>query len=101
MLLSSVPGIIYTLYTFEKQFNVTGFFILITLISNTTVDLLSGSAERMLWNDAYYHRTGIIVICTIFIKTTYVIFRSRCCGMTVIKVVNCIVIVVSIQHCNI
>ena len=43
MLLSSVPGIIYTLYTFkkEKQFNVTGFFILITLISNTTVDLFS------------------------------------------------------------
>ncbi len=84
MLLSSVPGIIYTLYTFkkEKQFNVTGFFILITLISNTTVDLLSGSAERMLWNDAYYHIVlGIIVICTIFIKkTTHVIFRCGYCS---------------------
>ncbi|MEM5633527.1 VC0807 family protein [Bacillus cereus] len=85
MLLSSVPGIIYTLYTFkkEKQFNVTGFFILITLISNTTVDLLSGSAERMLWNDAYYHIVlGIIVICTIFIKnhSCYISLRisQRC-----------------------
>ena len=77
MLLSSVPGIIYTLYTFkkEKQFNVTGFFILITLISNTTVDLLSGSAERMLWNDAYYHIVlGIIVICTIFIKKPLMLY---------------------------
>ncbi|PDY90571.1 VC0807 family protein [Bacillus toyonensis] len=77
MLISSVPGIIYTLYTFkkEKQFNVTGFFILITLISNTTVDLLSGSAERMLWNDAYYHIVlGIIVICTIFIKKPLMLY---------------------------
>ncbi|ARO58856.1 Putative membrane protein [Bacillus cereus] len=77
MLLSSVPGIIYTLYTFkkEKQFNVTGFFILITLISNTTVDLLSGSAERMLWNDTYYHIVlGIIVICTIFIKKPLMLY---------------------------
>lgn len=77
MLLSSVPGIIYTLYTFkkEKQFNVTGFFILITLISNTTVDLLSGAAERMLWNDAYYHIVlGIIVICTIFIKKPLMLY---------------------------
>ncbi|EEK43172.1 Integral membrane protein [Bacillus cereus m1293] len=108
MLLSSVPGIIYTLYTFkkEKQFNVTGFFILITLISNTTVDLLSGSAERMLWNDAYYHIVlGIIVICTIFIKNHLCYISQQillhCKAMTVIKVVNCIVIVVSIQHCNI
>lgn len=79
MLLSSVPGIIYTLYTFkkEKQFNVTGFFILITLISNTTVDLLSGSAERMLWNDAYYRH-----MFNFYKKTTYVIFRSRYCSTT-------------------
>ena len=53
----------------------TGFFILITLISNTTVDLLSGSAERMLWNDAYYHIVlGIIVICTIFIKKPLMLY---------------------------
>ena len=55
----------------------TGFFILITLISNTTVDLLSGSAERMLWNDAYYHIVlGIIVICTIFIKPLMLYFAA-------------------------
>ena len=82
MLLSSVRGLfIHCIPLKKKQFNVTGFFILITLISNTTVDLLSGSAERMLWNDAYYHIVlGIIVICTIFIKTTHVIFRCGYCS---------------------
>ncbi|MED2762565.1 hypothetical protein P4283_10780 [Bacillus thuringiensis] len=77
MLISSIPGIIYTLYTLkkEKQFNVTGFFILITLISNTIVDLLSESAEQMLWNDAYYHIVlGCIVICTIFIKKPLMLY---------------------------
>lgn len=77
MLISSAPGIIYTLYTFkkEKQFNVTGFFILVTLTANTTVDLLSGSAERMLWNDAYYHIVlGFIVICTILIKKPLMLY---------------------------
>ena len=78
MLLSSVPGLfIHCIPLKRKQFNVTGFFILITLISNTTVDLLSGSAERMLWNDAYYHIVlGIIVICTIFIKPLMLYFAE-------------------------
>lgn len=77
MLISSVPGIFYTLYCFkkEKQFHVTGFFILITLIANTTVDLLSGSAEQMLWNDVYYHIVlGLVVICTIFIKKPLMLY---------------------------
>ncbi|PGZ96370.1 hypothetical protein COE51_17185 [Bacillus pseudomycoides] len=77
MLISSVPGIFYTLYCFkkERQFHVTGFFILITMIVNTSVDLLSGSAEKMLWNDVYYHITlGILVICTIFIKQPLMLY---------------------------
>jgi len=77
MLLSSVPGIMYTLYTFkkEKQFNVTGFFILLTLITNIMVDVLSGSAEKMLWNDAYYHIIlGCIVIYTIFLKKPLMLY---------------------------
>ncbi|MEI4800318.1 VC0807 family protein [Bacillus sp. NPDC077411] len=77
MLISSVPGILYTLYCFkkERQFHVTGFFILITMIVNTSVDLLSGSAEKMLWNDVYYHiALGIVVICTIFIKQPLMLY---------------------------
>lgn len=52
MLLSTSPGFIYTVFRFviDRQFNITGTFILISLLIGTLVDLLSGSAERMLWN---------------------------------------------------
>lgn len=55
MLLSTVPGIIYTVYRFAKdrQFNVTGLFILGSMLIGTAVDLLSGSAEQMIWNNVY------------------------------------------------
>lgn len=55
MLASTIPGIIYTIYRFakDKQFNITGLFILTTLVIGTIVDILSGSAEQMLWNGVY------------------------------------------------
>ncbi|MBB4824730.1 hypothetical protein HNO89_001954 [Sporosarcina luteola] len=55
LLLSTVPGLLYTLFRFihERQFNITGAFILVSLLIDTLVNLLSGSAERMLWNQVY------------------------------------------------
>lgn len=55
MLVSTIPGIIYTIYRFakDKQFNITGLFVLTSLVIGTTVDLLSGSAEQMIWNGVY------------------------------------------------
>ncbi|MEW9676924.1 VC0807 family protein [Lentibacillus sp. L22] len=55
MLLSTVPGFIYTVYRFakERQFNIAGLFIIGSLLIGTTVDLLSGNAENMLWNQVY------------------------------------------------
>ena len=55
MLISTIPGFVYTCYKFivEKQFNVTGLFILGSLALGTTVDLLSGSAEQMIRNGVY------------------------------------------------
>ncbi|GKV57759.1 hypothetical protein NCCP2222_37060 [Sporosarcina sp. NCCP-2222] len=55
LLLSTVPGLLYTLFRFinERQFNITGTFILASLLLDTLVNLLSGSAERMLWNQVY------------------------------------------------
>ena len=52
MLVSTIPGFVYTIYRFilDKQFNITGLFILGSLALGTTVDLLSGSAEQMIWN---------------------------------------------------
>ncbi|WP_164670080.1 VC0807 family protein [Virgibacillus doumboii] len=55
MLISTIPGFIYTIYRFivEREFNIGGFFIIGSLFIGTTVDLLSGSAEQMLWNGIY------------------------------------------------
>lgn len=55
ILLSTVPGFIYTIYRFtaEKQFNTLGLFILSSLLIDTTVNLLSSSAESMLWNQVF------------------------------------------------
>ncbi|MBU5467331.1 hypothetical protein KQI49_10905 [Virgibacillus sp. MSJ-26] len=55
MLLSTVPGFIYTIYRFwkEKQFNIAGLFIISSLLLSTVVDLASGSAENMIWNGIY------------------------------------------------
>src|SRR5699024_4546533 len=55
MLLSTVPGFIYTIYRFwkEKQFNIAGLFIISSLLLSTVVDLASGSAENMIWYGIY------------------------------------------------
>ncbi|PRX78731.1 hypothetical protein B0G93_10291 [Bacillus sp. V-88] len=56
MLLSSVPGIIYTVYRFieMKKVNTFGLFILFTLIVGTLIDVLAGSSLQLLWNNVYY-----------------------------------------------
>ncbi|RJR12319.1 hypothetical protein C4588_02320 [Candidatus Parcubacteria bacterium] len=55
LLLSTVPGFVYTIVRFliEKQYNVTGMFILASLFISTIVDILSGSAFNMLQNSVY------------------------------------------------
>src|SRR5699024_6127122 len=55
VLLSTVPEFIYTVYRFvnEKQMNITGLFIITSLLISTVVDLLSTSALNMLWNQVY------------------------------------------------
>ncbi|MYL34491.1 hypothetical protein GLW08_13270 [Pontibacillus yanchengensis] len=56
MLLSSVPGIIYTIYRFKalKKINVFGIYMISTLVVGTLIDVLSGSAINLLWNNVYY-----------------------------------------------
>lgn len=55
ILLSTIPGFIYTIYRFiiEKQFNIAGLFIIGSLLISTVVNLLSSTAENMLWNQVY------------------------------------------------
>lgn len=55
MLISTVPGFIYTIYRFvkEKQFNIAGLFVIVSLLIGTVINLLSGSAVQMLWNSIF------------------------------------------------
>lgn len=71
MLLSTVPGFIYTLYRFakERQFNFTGLSVLLALFLGTMVNLLSDSAESILWNQIYLgYAYGSIFLISILVK---------------------------------
>ncbi|CAM3314216.1 VC0807 family protein [Filibacter tadaridae] len=63
MLISTIPGFIYTCYRFilEKQFNIAGLFIIGSLALGTMVNLLSGSAEQMIWNGVYLGLFYIVI----------------------------------------
>ncbi len=65
ILLSTIPGFIYTIYRFmkEKEFNIAGLFVIASLFISTAVNLLSTSAESMLWNQVYLG----FVICLIYL----------------------------------
>jgi len=53
LLLSTVPGFVYTIgrFAIERSWNVTGIFLIAALLIGTTVDLLSGDAETMIMNN--------------------------------------------------
>lgn len=71
ILLSTVPGFIYTVYRFvtEKQLNIAGLFIITSLFISTVVDLVSTSAIHMLWNQVYLgFGFGVVFLITTFIK---------------------------------
>lgn len=77
MLISTIPGFVYTVYRFilEKQFNIAGIFIIGSLLLGTTVDLLSGSAERMLWNSVYLGLFYVVVhIVALMIRRPFALY---------------------------
>ncbi|WP_054752138.1 VC0807 family protein [Piscibacillus salipiscarius] len=55
ILLSTFPGFLYTVYRFieQRQINITGMFVITTLLISTMVDILSPDAKAMLWNQVY------------------------------------------------
>jgi hypothetical protein len=77
MLLSTAPAFVYTVWNFfnERQFNVSGLYIMSSLLVNTILDLLSDSAEWMLWNGIYFN-FGMIafLLLTIAIKKPIVMY---------------------------
>jgi hypothetical protein len=77
MLLSTVPGIVYTLYTFfkEKQYSITGLFILATMIIGGMLDICSKTAHQMLWNMVYLNIGLVVFWCiTMVIKKPMAMF---------------------------
>lgn len=71
MLLASVPGILYAGVSFikEKRINFSGLFLLVILVTGTVIDILSGSALQMLWNNVYFGAfIGFIFIGSMMIK---------------------------------
>jgi len=77
LLLSTMPGIIYTIYRFinERHFNIAGLFILGSLLISTSVNLVSASAESMLWNQVYLgFGFALIYFISIVIKKPLVLY---------------------------
>ncbi|QAS52011.1 VC0807 family protein [Halobacillus litoralis] len=71
MLLSSIPGIIYTIYRFKalKKVNFFGIYMIVTLVAGTLIDVLAGSALQLLWNNVIfaYVMAGVFLL-TILIR---------------------------------
>lgn len=77
ILLSTVPGFIYTVYRFvtEKQLNIAGLFIITSLFISTVVDLVSTSAIHMLWNQIYLgFGFAVVFLITTFIKSPLALY---------------------------
>ena len=56
MILSTLPGILYSFYRFKSngKLNFTGICIILNLTAGLLVDLLSGSGLQLLWNNVFY-----------------------------------------------
>jgi hypothetical protein len=79
MLISSIPGIIYSIIRFIllKKINLTGIFMISNLFLGTLIDVLAGSAIQMLWNNVFYsYSLAIIFILTILVNKPIFLFFS-------------------------
>ncbi len=56
ILISSLPGISYSIYRFLQTngANFTRLFLFLNILIGLLIDLCSGTALQILWNDAYY-----------------------------------------------
>jgi len=71
MLISSIPGIIYSIIRFVliKRVNVFGIFMILNLVIGTLIDVLAGSAIQLLWNNVFYsYSMGFLFLFTLLIK---------------------------------
>ncbi|KAB2330011.1 hypothetical protein F7731_20930 [Cytobacillus depressus] len=79
MILSTVPGILYSLYRFFelKKVNFFGLFLLTNLIITFLIDILAGSAIQLLWNNVIYsYFLGAVFLGTILVKKPIFLFMA-------------------------
>ncbi|MEK5520831.1 VC0807 family protein [Heyndrickxia sp. FSL W8-0423] len=79
MLVSTLPGILYSIVRFIllKRVNLFGIFMVLNLLIGTLVDVLAGSAIQMLWNDVFYsYILALIFIVTIVVNKPLFLFFS-------------------------
>ena len=79
MLISSIPGVIYSSIRFVmlKKVNFFGVFIITNLAIGTLIDVLSGSAIQLLWNNIYYsYFVGGFFILSVVIKKPIFLYFS-------------------------
>ena len=78
MLISSVPGIIYTVYRFVllKKVNTFGIYMIATLIIGTVLDLIAGGGLQLLWNNIYYDFVmgAFFILTVIFMRPIWLFF---------------------------
>jgi hypothetical protein len=63
MILSTLPGILYSLYRFNDtgKLNYTGICVILNLTAGLLVDILSGSALQLLWNNVFYSASLLLI----------------------------------------
>ncbi|WP_066301778.1 VC0807 family protein [Bacillus sp. FJAT-29937] len=79
MILSSVPGILYSLYRFYelKKINFFGIYLLTNLIIGFLIDVLAGSALQLLWNNVIYsYILGAVYFGTIIFKKPIFLYMA-------------------------
>ncbi|AJD90311.1 membrane protein [Jeotgalibacillus malaysiensis] len=78
MLISTVPGFIYSIIRFVilKKVNFLGIYLIVTLAIGTLIDVLAGSAMQMLWNSVIYsYALSFLLLISIAInKPLYLLF---------------------------
>lgn len=78
MLISTVPGFIYSVIRFMilKKVNFLGIYLIVTLAIGTLIDVLAGSALQMLWNSVIYsYALSFLLLISIAInKPLYLLF---------------------------
>lgn len=63
MILSTLPGFLYSLYRFKNnaRLNYTGICVILNLTAGILVDFLSGSALQLLWNNVFYSAALLLI----------------------------------------